>query len=164
MTSNSVLRGDNVSTAGAEFGDEDPCIAYNRVFFALLRIDRSIMPAIEKVLREAGIADPIWYEILLATEEAGADGIRMITLQRRLFVAQYALSRHVARLEKAGLIRREASAGSGRGQILHLTEAARGLHERVWTVYHEAIRNALAPRISTDEAYALVRMLNRLYT
>lgn len=146
-----------------QFGDDDPCIAYNRVFFALLRIQRTIMPGIEKSLREMGIADPIWYEILLATEEAGKDGIAMIDLQKRLFVPQYALSRHVARIEKAGLLRREARPGAGRGQILYLTAQARGLHHRIWQVYMEKIQAAFAPHISTDEAYDLVRMLNRLY-
>lgn len=147
----------------AQFGDDDPSIAYNRLFFALLRVNRSLMPEIAKSLRAIGIADPIWYEILLATEEAGTDGIQMIALQRRLFLPQYALSRHVARIEKAGLIRREATAGSGRGQILYLTEQGTGLHHRVWTVYVEKIQKALGSRISTDEAYALTRMLNRLY-
>lgn len=145
------------------FGDADPNIAYNRVFFALLRIQRSVMPRVEKTLREAGMDDPIWYEILLATEEAGEAGIQMIALQKRLFVAQYALSRHVARMVKAGLLRREATAGAGRGQTLHLTESARGLHAKVWQVYVARIQEAVAPRMTTEEAYGMLRMLNRLY-
>ena len=149
------------------FGDDDPRIAYNRAFFALLRVNRSLMPEITKSLRAIGIADPIWYEILLATEEAGADGIQMIALQRRLFLPQYALSRHVARIEAAGLIRREAMAGSGRGagraQILHVTDKGKGLHQQVWQVYVTKIQSALAPRLTTNEAYALTGMLNRLY-
>lgn len=154
----SVLR-----SGQAEFGDPDPCIAYNRVFFALLRIQREMMPAIEKGLREMGIADPVWYEILLATEEAGASGIPMITLQKRLNLAQYAVSRHVARIEKAGLLRREASGGAGRGQTVYLTPAAVGLHSRIWQVYMDMIQAAISPRLSTEEAYQLLRMLNRLY-
>jgi DNA-binding MarR family transcriptional regulator len=149
--------------AQARLGDADPRIAYNRVFFALLRIDRSLMPGIEKALRGLGIADPVWYEILLATEEAGAGGVQMIDLQRRLFIAQYALSRHVARLERAGLVRCAATGGAGRGRTLHLTDAARGLHARVWQVYVEGIQSALAPRLTTDEAYDLLATLNKLY-
>ena len=38
-----------------------------------------------------------------------------------------------------------------------------GLHERLWRVYEEAIRARLGPRMSTEEAYALSRMLIRLY-
>lgn len=158
---------DNPTPDQIAFGDDDPRIGYNRAFFALMRVNRALVPRIAKSLRSIGIADPIWYEILLATEEAGADGIQMIALQRRLFLPQYALSRHVARIEKAGLIRREAMAGSGRGagraQILHVTDKGKGLHRQVWQIYVAEIRSALAPRLTTDEAYALTRMLNRLY-
>jgi len=146
-----------------QFGDSDPRIAYNRVFFALQRIDRSLVPGIAAALRELGIGDPIWYEILLATEEAGAEGVAMQALQRRLCVPQYALSRHVARIEKAGFVRRQAIPGAGRGQRLFLTEAAKGLQARVAKVYLARIQDALSPRLSTDEAYDLVRLLNRLY-
>jgi DNA-binding MarR family transcriptional regulator len=146
-----------------QFGDADARIAYNRVFFALLRVDRSVMPGVASALREMGIADPIWYEILLATEEAGPGGIPMQALQKRLFVPQYALSRHIARIEKAGFVRRESIPGAGRGQRVFLAPAAEGLQERVWQVYMARIQAHLAPRLSTDEAYDLVRLLNRLY-
>ena len=146
-----------------QFGDADPRIAYNRVYFALQRIQRTLMPEIEKSLRGLGIADPIWYEILLAAEEAGAAGIQMLTLQKRLFVPQYALSRHIARIEKAGLIRREASGGAGRAQLVWLTPAAEGLAARIWQIYAEHIHAAFAPDMSTEEAYQLVRTLNKLY-
>jgi DNA-binding MarR family transcriptional regulator len=103
----------------------------------------------------------------LATEESGAAGSQMIDLQRRLFLPQYALSRHVARIEKAGLIRREALTGSGRGagrpQILHVTDKGRGLRRQVWQIYVAEIQSTFAPRMTTDEAYALTMLLNRLY-
>ncbi|SMO91715.1 MarR family winged helix-turn-helix transcriptional regulator [Paracoccus laeviglucosivorans] len=147
----------------SQFGDDDPKIAYNRVFFALLRIQRSLMPEIEKSLRVLGIADPIWYEILYAVEQSGANGVQMLALQKRLAVPQYALSRHVTRMEKAGLIRRQAAAGVGRGQNLHLTAKSQGLHDRIWQVYVARIQAAIGPHMSTDEAYDLVRSLNKLY-
>ncbi len=149
-------------TQAQPFGDADPQIAYNRLFFAVLRIQRQILPEIEKSLREIGIPDPIWYEILLAAEQP--EGVQMQVLERRLFVPQYALSRHIARIEAAGLVRRAAAGGAGRGQIIHVTEAGLGLHERIWQIYAQKIQEALAPKISTDEAYDLVRLLNRLYT
>lgn len=151
------------SPAPLPFGDTDARIAYNRAFFALLRVERSLMPEIAAELRALGISDPLWYEILYATEEAGDAGIAMQDLQNRLFVPQYALSRHVARIEQAGFIRREAIPGAGRGQRLFLTPAAEGLQDRVWAVYMARIQQAMAPRLSTDEAYDLVRLLNRLY-
>lgn len=145
------------------YGDPDANIGYYRLYFALQRIGRSMMPAIEGALKAEGLADPIWYEILLAAEEAGADGVQMLALQRRLFVQQYALSRHVARMEMAGLIRRSSVPGVGRGQRVHLTDAAKGLQARIWEVYAQKIEGAFADRLTTDEAYEAVGLMNRLY-
>lgn len=151
------------AAAALFFGDDDPAIGYNRVFFALQRIQRTMMPAIERKLRELGIADPIWYEIIEAAEKAGPGGIQMLALQKRLFVQQYALSRHVSRMVKAGLVRSEATGGAGRARVVCLTEASQGLQKRIWLVYAAQIQAAFGPRISQAEAYRLVRMLNRLY-
>lgn len=147
----------------AFYGDDDSSIAYNRVYFALQRIQRTLMPEIEKSLRALGIQDPIWYEILEAAELAGEEGVRMLALQKRLFVPQYALSRHVSRMVKAGLIEREASGDAGRAQIVRLTQAGTGITDGIWDVYVEMIQRAFGPRLSRGEAYTLLRMLNRLY-
>lgn len=149
--------------AQSRYGDAHPEIAYFRVHFALMRISRTLMPPIEAELRAQGIADPVWYEILLAAEESPAEGVRMQELERRLFLPQYSVSRHVARMQKAGLVTCKARAGKGRGQTVHVTALARGLHERVWQAYSAKLRATLEPKLSTDDAYALLDVLNRLY-
>ena len=145
------------------FDDADPATAYNRVWFNLLRIQRSMAPRISRALKGAGIEDPVWYEILLEVEKAGAAGIRMAELESRLFVAQYALSRHVSRIEAAGFLRRDGSDEGRRGRTLFITEKGLGLHANIWPAYGEAIQSELRDRLSTDEAYALCRLLIRLY-
>lgn len=145
------------------FPDEDPQIAYNRVWFNLQRIQRSAFPRIARALKREGIDDPIWYEILIEVERGGADGLPMVELERRLFLPQYALSRHVARITAAGHVRSEAMAGKGRARRLFLTAQGEGLHEKIWPAYHTAIQAEIAARMTTDEAYALSRLLIRLY-
>lgn len=146
-----------------DYGDADTKIGYYRLYFALQRIGRSIMPDIERALKSEGLADPIWFEILLAAEEAGESGVQMLALQQRLFVRQYALSRHIARMEGNGLIRRCSVPGPGRGQAIHLTEASQGLQARVWEVYRNRIEAAFADRLSPAEAYSALKLMNRLY-
>lgn len=145
------------------FGDADPRIAHNRVWFNLQRIQRSMAPRIARALRGQGIEDPIWYEILIEIEREGGAGLQMAELERRLYVPQYTLSRHAARLETKGLVRREKMPGAGRAQRLFLTEAGEGLHGRIWPAYMEAIQAELAHRLTVDEAYDLCRVLIRLY-
>lgn len=63
------------------FGDEQGCISYNRVWFNLIRAHRKFYPRITKALKECGIKDPIWYEILLEVERAGPEGQLMSALE-----------------------------------------------------------------------------------
>jgi DNA-binding MarR family transcriptional regulator len=150
-------------TDQALFNDAGPTHAYFRLFFALQRVARAIMPDIERVLRNEGIADPIWYEILLAAEEAGEAGVQMMTLQRRLFVQQYSLSRHIARMERVGLIRTVSMQGAGRGKFVHLTTSAIGLQGRLWAIYSHRIEAAFADRLAPADTYAALKRVNRLY-
>lgn len=141
------------------YADDDPKTGYNRVWFNVFRLHRTLAGPIAKALRAEGINDPIWYEILLAVETAGPEGKRMSALEGQLYLAQYALSRHISRLEKAGLLRREYIAEGRRKQLLFLTEKAIGLHDRVWNAYADVIQAELSDRMSSDEAYELAYML-----
>ena len=144
------------------FGDEDPRVAYNRMWFNIMRVHRKFYPRITKALKAEGINDPVWYEILLDIERGGPEGRLMGTLEERLFVPQYALSRHISRMEAAGLLRREYIADGRRKQILFLTRKGAGLHQRIWPVYDQLIKDELEHFMSTDEAYAIARNLIRL--
>lgn len=73
----------------------------NRAWFNLLRVQRSLMPKVARRLKAEGVEDVVWYEILLELERAEPSGLAMAEIERRLLVAQYALSRHVARIERA---------------------------------------------------------------
>jgi len=144
-------------------GDTDPRMGPNRVWFNLLRVQRSMTPRISRVLKRHGIGDPIWYEILLELEHGGPGGVLMSEIERRLYTPQYTLSRHAARMETAGLIRSAPAPGRGRGKLLTLTPEGMGFHARMWPVYEQAIQDEIGDRLSTDEAYALARLLIRLY-
>jgi len=144
-------------------GDEDPRMGAKRVWFNLLRIHRSVGSRIARALRQTGVAEPIWYEVLLELERAGPDGMPMATLERNLFTQQYALSRHAARMEAEGWIASAPAAGPGRGKVLRLTEAGQGMHARVWETYRTIIAEEIGSRLTVEESYDLARLLIRLY-
>lgn len=150
------------SPNAAFFGDDDDAIAYNRAWFNIMRAHRKFHPRIARALKSHGTNDPIWYEILLELERAGADGQPMAALEDKLFVPQYALSRHVARMEKDGLLRREFIADGRRKQILFLTDRGAGLHAKIWPTYWEAMQTEIGQHLTTEEAYALSRLLIKL--
>ncbi len=80
-------------------------------------------------------------------------------IEEQLYLPQYALSRHVGRLEKAGYIRREFIADGRRKQLLFLTDVGRNKHDAIWPAYHDAMQKVLGPLSSADEAYVLSRIL-----
>jgi DNA-binding MarR family transcriptional regulator len=153
---------DEHSSSADYFGDNTPVVSYNRVWFNIMRAQRKFLPRIAKALKTCGINDPIWYEILLEVELSGPGGQPMAALEDKLFVAQYALSRHISRMEKAGLLRREFIADGRRKQILFLTEQGKGMHARIWPVYWDAMQDEIGPHMTTDEAYTLSRLLIKL--
>lgn len=144
------------------FGDASDEIAFNRAWFNIMRAHRKFHPRIAKALKSCGISDPIWYEVLLEVELAGPKGQLMAALEDKLFVPQYALSRHVARMEKEGLLRREFIADGRRKQILFLTDKGAGLHAKIWAVYWDAMQAEIGVHLTTDEAYSLSRLLIKL--
>jgi DNA-binding MarR family transcriptional regulator len=143
--------------------DADPLLGYNRAWFNLLRVQRYLVPRLSRKLRQIGLEDPVWYEILIEIEKAGVEGLGMGALERRLYLPQYALSRHAQRMEAAGLIQRRPQPGRGRSQILSLTELGAVMQEKVWPLYQTAIHEELMPQLTSDEAYSLTRLLIKLY-
>ncbi|SEK37099.1 MarR family winged helix-turn-helix transcriptional regulator [Pacificibacter marinus] len=145
------------------FGDDDPKIGYNRLWFFLMRAHRKIYPKISKVLRDEGMSDPIWYEILMYVEKAGDAGQPMASLENELYVPQYALSRHISRMEKAGYIRRTYLSDGRRKQVLFITEDGKGIHGRIWPAYLDAIQTEFSEKLTTDEAYDLAHKMVKLF-
>lgn len=144
------------------FGEEIPDIAYSRVWFYITRCHRKYLPIMTKALRAEGINDPIWHEILFELKRAGEKGVAMSDLQTKLLVPQYALSRHVSRMEEKQLLERTCAAEDKRKQLLFESAKGAEIHDRVWQIYFDAILAELKPLMSSDEAYDLARDLVRL--
>lgn len=144
------------------FNDDDANVGFNRLWFNMMRAHRHFYPVITKALKAHGLNDPIWYEILLQIHRGGPDGKLMGEIETELFLPQYALSRHVSRLEKAGFLRREFIADGRRKQVLFLTNKGVDLHGAVWQTYHDAMQDMLADRVSSDEAYEAALTLIKL--
>lgn len=108
-------------------------------------------------LRSLGLPPPEWYDVLLAIERSGA--LRPRDLQAQLGTEQYALSRLVDRMVKAGLLFRTPCLDDARGYTLSLTIEGRAMRMAMWPVYAEAIETALGARVAEEDCAALARLL-----
>ena len=110
---------------------------------------RRFMRQTELVARECGIT-PQWYLLLLQIKGAPdvSERATVTDLADRLQLAQSSVTELVARVEQAGLIRRERSDDDGRVVYLRLTpdgEQRFGKVFRNLTAERQALREAIAP-------------------
>lgn len=145
--------------AAAFFKDSDKTVAFNRLWFNIMRVHRNFYPRIAKDLKKRGVRDLIWHEILWEIERGGAEGRRMSEIEQVLYLPQYALSRHISRMEKEGFLRREYIRDGRRKHVLFLTEKGAGINAEMWPIYQSAIQEELGPLISEEDAYLMSYLL-----
>ena len=94
---------------------------------------------IERDLVEEGLMPLSWYDVLLALYEAPGHRLRMHELASTILVTRGGLTHLVARIERAGLLRREPDPADGRGLFAVLTHEGLEDLRRTWPVYARGI-------------------------
>ena len=141
--------------------NHEPCESAVCAWGRLVRAHQAAMSCVESALKGADLPPLAWYEVLVELERAGK-GVRPFALEETLQLPQYGLSRLLARMEAAGLLRRASCPGDGRGQMIILTDAGREMRQRMWPVYAGAVQQAVGARLSPEEADGLADLLGRL--
>lgn len=133
-----------------------------RAWARLVRAQRVALSKVEAALKQAGLPQLSWYDVLLELERAGGNGMRPFELERRLLLPQYGLSRLLERIERAGYIERGPCDEDGRGQVVAITAAGVAVRRRMWPVYAAAIEDAVGANLAAREAKQLADLLGKL--
>jgi DNA-binding MarR family transcriptional regulator len=88
--------------------------------------------------------------------------MRPLDLERAMLLPQYATSRLVDRLVKAGLVVRKICPLDGRGQFVEITAAGRKLRQKMWSSYAAAIERHVGAKLSRDDVTKLGDLLAKL--
>jgi DNA-binding MarR family transcriptional regulator len=128
----------------------------------MLRVSQALLDAVEGDLKAAGLPPLVWYDALLELRRAGPEGLRPVALQGQMLLAQYNLSRLLARLELEGVVVRRPSSEDGRGQVVSITDSGRDLIQRMWPVYRDAIARHFSRRLDADDLTQLSAILGKL--
>ena len=128
----------------------------------LMRVSRQLVDRIEESLKAGGLPPLAWYDVLHELAEAGEDGLRPFELVDRVLLAQYSVSRLLARLEADGLVEKLPVSDDGRGQTVRITPSGRDIRRRIWSVYGASITEQMDSRLSTEELNTLAALLGRL--
>ncbi|MBA2784398.1 MAG: MarR family transcriptional regulator [Actinomycetota bacterium] len=122
----------------------------------------AVIDRIEDDLDEAEVLPLSWYDVLLALYEAPEHKLRMHELARAILVTRGGLTRLVARIERAGLLRREPDRADGRGLYAALADEGLEALRTTWPVYARGIAEHFGRHLSDEEVEVLDRAFNRV--
>ena len=140
----------------------EPSADLVEAWVALLGTSQRLLSALEDTLKKAGLPPLVWFDVLIELEHAGADGLRPFELVDRMLLAQYNVSRLLARLEADGLVERLDCPDDGRGQVVRITKAGRTMQRRMWRVYGPAITELLGTKLTPAEQGRLGKLLAKV--
>jgi DNA-binding MarR family transcriptional regulator len=142
--------------------NREPTSAATEAWTGLMRAQQRVLSAIEKDFKAAGLPPLSWYDVLWELAKAEAGRLRPFEIEARTLLAQYNLSRLIDRLEREGLVRREAFDADARGRWVVITEEGRAMRERIWQTYARAIERHVGAKLSEREAREFARLLSKL--
>ena len=103
-----------------------------------------------------------WYDALLELGRAPEGRLEPKALEGATLLPQYALSRLLDRLERAGFVRRLPHADDGRRQLVEITREGRAAREKAWPAYRTALLETIGARLTPEEQDALAALLAKL--
>ena len=140
----------------------NPSDAVTKAWARLIRARETVVGAVDRDLKAAGLPPLAWYDVLLELSRAPDGRLRPFEIEKATLLAQYNLSRLLDRLQKEGLITRAPHQDDARGQWVVITGKGRALRARTWKVYARAIQKHVGDRLDDKAAAQLAGLLGRL--
>ena len=102
------------------------------------------------------------YDVLVQLSEAPGRQLRMTELADRVLLSRSGLTRLADRLERDGLIRRQACPSDARGTLAVLTDAGLARLEVAWPTHLRGVAEHVTGRLTPEEVVELGRLLGKL--
>ena len=125
----------------------------------LLRTQKRLLEQVQAALATAELPPLEWYDLLLELDLAEGKRLRPSDLGERMLLSRYNLTRLCDRLERDGLITREACPEDGRGTYAVLSKKGAALRRKMWPIYREAVQTHFAAHLTAAEAQQLAALL-----
>jgi DNA-binding MarR family transcriptional regulator len=104
------------------------------------------------------------YDVLVQLSESPVQALRMTELAERVLLSRSGLTRLVDRLERDGLVRRQACPDDARGTLAVLTPAGLERLRAAWPTHLRGVSEHVTSKLSPGELVTLQQLLARLVT
>jgi DNA-binding MarR family transcriptional regulator len=128
--------------------DDDSLAAWRAFLTAHALVTRRI----SRDLREAGLPDLGWYDLLWALYRQPERRLRVNEVAREVVLSPTAMSRFIDRVEAAGHVRREPDPADRRALQIVITDSGVDLLRRMWPVYARGIEEHFAAPLGRSTA------------
>lgn len=102
------------------------------------------------------------YDVLVQLSEAPERRLRMTELADRVLLSRSGLTRLADRLERDGLITRQACPSDARGTLAVLTDAGLARLEAAWPTHRRGVAEHVTGRLTPEEVATLGALLGKL--
>jgi len=102
------------------------------------------------------------YDVLVQLSEAPDRRLRMTELADRVLLSRSGLTRLADRLERDGLISRQACPSDARGTLAVLTDAGLARLQAAWPTHRRGVAEHVTGRLTPDEVRTLGELLGKL--
>ena len=150
------------STASATTGQQPLTAVELSAWRAFLRSHATVVRRLEAELVSEHDLPLASYDVLVQLSEADGRALRMTELADRVLLSRSGLTRLADRLEKEGLLRREACPSDARGTLAVLTDAGLGRLRAAWPTHVRGVRQHVTSRLSARELEQLASILGKL--
>jgi DNA-binding MarR family transcriptional regulator len=138
--------------------------AQNSVWRLFLTVHTRLVSRVEQDFKQAGLPPFEWYDLLIALKQAPDQRLRLSELADALLVNRTNVTRLVDRLEKAGLIQREACQDDRRGAFAVLTQAGLEMQQKMWAVYAQSIAQYFGRHLAKADTAVFTKALSAMLT
>src|SRR3954466_10351042 len=128
----------------------------------LLRVHTALVKALDAELSEAHDLPPSPYEVLITLESAPNRKRRMAELADGVLLSRSGMTRLVDRLERDGLLVRDACTDDGRGTFAVLTDKGDALLSQARRTHLDGVRERFLRHFEADELRTLATLWDRV--
>jgi len=133
-----------------------------KAWMGLLKAQHHLTEKVEEKLKKNGLPPYSWYDVLLELNKAPDGSLRLNELGKKVFLNKYNVTRLIDRLEKEGLVSRDACPIDGRGKVACITGKGRMMRQKMWPVYHKVIKEHFLSQFSDGQLGQFIKSIDRI--